>query len=147
MIDRNVLIWSAVQQWGKPYQFGAKWPLNNPDPFGPVDCSGFSRWVWAQMKVDIPEGSTAQHEQSIQISPAILILPGDLMFLKMPLSVEDMHHVGLVYDKYLVIEARGIISGGKEIGSVQFRTRKEWEARPDFVGYFRPKAVNLIEGA
>lgn len=146
MIDRNALTWSAMQQWNKPYKFGAKWPLNTPDPVGPIDCSGFSRWVWAQMKVDIPEGSTAQHLAATQITPSILILPGDLVFLKTQ-DANTEHHVGLVYDKYLIIESRGLIIDGQERGSVQLRTRKEWEGRSDFLGYFRPKAVTIIEGA
>lgn len=150
MIDRNVLIWTAVQQWNKPYLFGAKWPLTSPDPSGPIDCSGFARFVWyigsGSYKIDIGEGSTNQHANSIQITPSILILPGDLAFLKTD-DPNIEHHVGLVYDKYFMIEARGIIMNGKEIGSVQLRTRKEWEARPDFLGYFRPKAVTSVEGA
>lgn len=146
MIDRNLLMYCAVSQWNKPYLFGAKWPGNNSDPSGPVDCSGFTKWAWAQVKVDIPDGSTAQHAVSIPISPSILILPGDLVFLHTPLGVNDEHHVGMVYDKYFIIESRGIIKGGQEIGSIQLRTRKEWEARADFVGYFRPKACTLIEG-
>lgn len=147
MIDRNVLIWSAIQQWNKPYKFGSKWPANTVDPQGPVDCSGFSKWVWGQVKIDIPDGSTAQHAASTQITPSILILPGDLVFLHTPLSIDEEHHVGLVYDKFLIIECRGIIINGIEMGSVQLRTRKEWESRNDFVGYFRPKPVLLIEGA
>lgn len=147
MIDRKTLIWSAINQFGKPYLFGAKWAANDLDPKGPVDCSGFVRWVYAQIKIDIPDGSTNQHAQSTQSTPSILVLPGDLVFLHTPLGVNDEHHVGMVYDPYLIIESRGIIKNGVEIGSVMLRPRKEWEARGDFVGYFRPKAVIQIEGA
>lgn len=147
MIDRNTLIWGAVNQWGKPYKFGSKWVLSDTDPKGPVDCSGFTRWCYAQIKIDIPDGSTNQHAESTQSTPSIMVLPGDLVFLHTPLGPNDEHHVGMVYDKYFIIESRGIIKDGQEIGYVQLRTRKEWEARPDFVGYFRPKAVISIEGA
>ena len=147
MIERNQLIYEAVGKWGKPYSFGSKWATANLNPDGPIDCSGFVKWCYGQIGIEIPDGSTNQHAQSTQLSPSILILPGDLAFLHTPLGINDEHHVGMVYDKYFMIEARGIIIDGKEIGSVQLRTRKEWEARPDFVGYFRPKAVTTIEGA
>lgn len=144
MIDRKALIETAVSKWGAPYKFGAKWPLNSEDPPGSVDCSGFTRWVYAQNEIDIPEGSTAQHAASTQET---FVLPGDLVFLHTPLGPNDEHHVGMVYDAYFIIEARGVIVDGNEIGYVQLRSRKEWEARPDFVGYFRPKSVTAIEGA
>lgn len=143
MIDRKTLLGAAVSKWGSNYLFGAKWPLNNPEPDGPVDCSGFTRWVYAQIGIDISEGSTAQHANSTQEQ---FVLPGDLVFLHTPLGINDEHHVGMVYDQYFIIESRGIIKNGQEIGYVMLRSRKEWEARPDFVGYWRPKSVIAQEG-
>jgi cell wall-associated NlpC family hydrolase len=147
MIERNILIYHAVSQLGKPYLFGAKWGLKDIDPKGPTDCSGFVRWCYAQIGLDIPDGSTNQKAAAISIMPSILILPGDLVFLHTPLGPDDEHHVGMVYDKYLIIEARGIIVDGKEIGKVELHSRREWEGRADFTGYFRPKVVTAIEGA
>lgn len=145
MIDRKALIAAAVSQWGKPYQFGAKWSvINNPNPVGPIDCSGFVRWAYSRIAIEIPDGSTAQHMNSTSESFA---LPGDLVFLHTPLGINDEHHVGMIYDQYLVIEARGIIKDGVEVGFVMLRPRAEWEARGDYVGVFRPKPVVAIEGA
>lgn len=144
MIDRKTLIGAAAGRWGSPYLFGSKWSLSESDPAGPVDCSGFVRWVYAQIGIIIPDGSTNQHAECTQES---FVLPGDLVFLRTPLGPNDEHHVGMVYDAYFIIEARGIILDGKEIGTVQLRSRKEWEARQDFIGYWRPKSVVAIEGA
>ncbi len=143
MIDRKTLLASAVSQWGSPYLFGSKWPLNNENPSVPVDCSGFVRWVYSRIGITIPDGSTNQHAESTQETFA---LPGDLVFLHTPLGINDEHHVGMIYDAYFVIEARGVIKNGQEIGAVMLRPRSEWEARPDYVGVFRPKAVIQIEG-
>lgn len=147
MIERNVLMYHAANQFGKPYSYGSKWPAADENPKGPVDCSGFVKWCYSQISIELPDGSTNQHAQSTQLSPSFLIMPGDLVFLHTPLGINDEHHVGMVYDKYFIIESRGIIKDGQEIGSVMLRPRKEWEARPDFVGYFRPKAVIALEGA
>jgi hypothetical protein len=144
MIDRKTLIGCAVAQVDKPYKFGSKWSASDLDPKGPVDCSGFVKWVYSQIKIDLPDGSTNQH---LQATESTFVLPGDLVFLHTQLGINDEHHVGMIYDQYLVIEARGVIKDGQEIGTVCLHTLKEWKERPDFVGIFRPKAVIAIEGA
>lgn len=146
MIDRRALIEAAVSRFGLPYKFGAKWDPKSKDPQGPVDCSGLTKWAYAQIGITIPDGSTEQHIESV--SPG-KVMPGDLVFLEKGPG-QGMHHVGLVYDDYFVIEARGhlTVENGRDIGwRVLLRPRKEWEARPDFVAYMRPKQVVAIEGA
>lgn len=144
MIDRKSLLAAAVSRWGSPYNFGSKWNLQNKNPTGPIDCSGFVRWCYAQIGISIPDGST---NQFLEATPESFVLPGDQVFLHVPNDPNQQHHTGLVYDGYFIIEARGIIEKGVEKGSVMLRPRSEWEARPDFAGYRRPKQVVQIEGA
>ena len=144
-IDRDAAKAAGVSKLGAPYLFGAKWILTDLDPSGPVDCSGFSRWWWARANISVPEGSTAQHADAVLIDKKFTRV-GDYAFLHTA-DPNVEHHVGIIYDELLMIESRGIIVDGKEIGNVCFHRRSEWEARPDFLGYFRPKSVVAIEGA
>jgi cell wall-associated NlpC family hydrolase len=145
MINRDAMKIALIAQFGKPYKFGAKWILATENPSGPVDCSGFSRWGWMRAGAEVPEGSTAQHADSMAIDKKFIRL-GDYGFLKTA-DPNIEHHVGLVISKDFMIEARGLIFNGIEIGSVCIHPLNEWEARPDFLGYFRPKSVVAIEGA
>lgn len=145
MIDRITLKAALVSKFGAPYKFGSKWIPSDPAGKGPVDCSGFSRWCWKQAEVDVPEGSTAQHADSVPIDKKFTRV-GDYMFLKTA-DPNVEHHVELVYDEFFTIGARGAIVGGAEVGTVGLHLRSEWEKRQDFLGYFRPKSVTAVEGA
>ena len=117
-------------QIGKLYKFGSKWCLNETDPKGPVDCSGFSKWMLSQFGIDIPEGSDAQFAHCVLLNPQSQARTGDLAFFRMPDG--DITHVGLVFDEKDMIEARGA-----PFNAVILRPRAKWEAFSRFSGYYR----------
>lgn len=130
---------SIILQLGKPYLFGAKWPMSDLGPKGPVDCSGFVRWAYSLVDLDIPDGSGNQYQASHSISVPAL---GDLGFFKNQTAV---HHVGILLDDENVIEARGQMLDwqGHDIGEhVLLRPRAKWEAWKEFTGWRR---LNLVE--
>ena len=130
--DKSFMIHEAGRMLGKPYLLGAKWKLNDPNPTGPVDCSGFVRWVLSRGGINIPDGSYAQilacHKELFEPSA------GDLGFFKNAKGLID--HVGMVYDDYLVIEARG-----EPYNEVIVRPKKNWEAYELFAGWYTYSSV------
>ena len=133
MLDRERLIKLAVSRLGNPYRFGAKWRLSNPDDRGNIDCSGFTRWLYYQAGVSIPEGSQAQYEGSV---PVAIPLKGDLGFFWSSEDKKIVNHVGLIADEEYIIEARG-----KPYNEVILRPRAKWEAYSLFTGYRRPSSL------
>jgi cell wall-associated NlpC family hydrolase len=117
----------AIASIGKPYQFGAKWDLKDPNPQGPVDCSGFVRWLCAQLGQDLPDGSENQFEATKAVITGI---PGDLGFNRNPGEPTD--HVFMCFDEWDVIEARGT-----PYNKVILRSRARWESWPTFTGWRR----------
>lgn len=114
----------AWKQRGMPYKFGAKWKLNDPKPTGPIDCSGFVRWVYFQNDILIPDGSWNQYDTT---APTESPRPGDLGFF---LRDSRVYHVGILYSDKWVIEARG-----NPYNKVITRPRANWEAYERFSGW------------
>ena len=127
---------------GLPYKFGSKWPLGDPDPKGPVDCSGFTRWLYSTIGVYLPVGSTAQMLSSQQYgSPGT----GHIGFW-----VKDKvmaHHAGTLISDTEVAEARGCdkhegpSAQNCPYNCVVIRPRAKWEAWKEFSGWMLPDAV------
>lgn len=138
MIDREELLRVAQSRIGNPYLLGGKWALKDGNPQGPIDCSGYVRWCYAQIGILLPDGCDAQFASCRLVTK---VLPGDLGFFRNDGSQVDMHHVGMVFDDNKVIEARGA-----PYNQVIFRPRAKWEAWKDFTGWMRPYAVLNIEG-
>ncbi len=113
---------------GRPYLLGAKWKLNDSNPTGPIDCSGFVRWVFSRGGITIPDGSYDE----ILVCHKDIAIPstGDLGFFKSP-SSGMVDHVGMVYDDYLVIEARGV-----PYNEVIVRPISKWEGYSQFIGWY-----------
>lgn len=138
MIDWDLFRKAITAQLGKPYLFGAKWPQGDPSPQGPIDCSGFVRWAYSTINLEIPDGSSAQYDASHDVADPTL---GDVGFFKNLLSI---HHVGIILDKDNVIEARGQLIDwqGHDIGEhVILRPRAKWEAWKEFTGWRRFNVV------
>lgn len=117
---------------GRSYQLGAKWRLDEKEPFGPIDCSGLSRYLVYRCKgVVIPDGSYNQIKvchrlpEEQQDSPP----PLSLGFYAKPGEAVD--HVVVVFDKDNVIEARG-----QPYGSVILRPIAKWLAMPGWKGFY-----------
>lgn len=71
----------AANYLGVPYQWGGNTP-------GGFDCSGFTKYVFAQAGKSIPRNSAAQYAQSTKVSNP---QPGDLVFF----GTGSVTHVGI----------------------------------------------------
>jgi peptidoglycan DL-endopeptidase CwlO len=88
----RVAVEAALDQVGKPYQWGAA----GPDSF---DCSGLTMWSWAQAGVALPHNSGAQYAATTRVDQSDWE-PGDLLFAGSPI-----HHVGLYIGNGQMVEA------------------------------------------
>jgi len=66
---------------GKPYRYGAVGP-------SAFDCSGFTRYVYAQLGRSLPHNADAQRDM-IQPVSRVNVRPGDFVFM------DDNGHVGI----------------------------------------------------
>lgn len=129
---------SAVEMLGCPYQLGAKWTpgAQAHDIRGPVDCSGFSRWVLSLDGIEIPDGSYEQ----IKVCSR---LPADQQENPPALSLGFMDpdydgpapvdHVVISTGTGVVIEARG-----EPYNCVILRPVSRWNAQKGFLGFYAP---------
>ena len=124
-----------------PYKYGAKWPLGDPEPVGPIDCSGLTRWAFSRVGVYLPDGAHAQFLASEKDADPGL---GSLGFWKRGVKV---HHCGILINDDEVLEARGC---DKHEGhdakicpynKVILRPRARWEAWKEFTGWMVPDAL------
>ncbi|MDQ3662162.1 MAG: NlpC/P60 family protein [Actinomycetota bacterium] len=88
----RVAVEAALDQVGKPYQWGAA----GPDSF---DCSGLMMWSWAQAGVALPHNSGAQYAATTRVEQSDW-QPGDLLFAGSPI-----HHVGMYIGNGQMVEA------------------------------------------
>lgn len=75
------IVSEAARHNGKPYRYGA----TGPDSF---DCSGFTRYVFAQLGKSLPHNANAQRNMATPINRAD-VRPGDLVFM------DSNGHVGI----------------------------------------------------
>jgi len=122
----------GIEQLGKPYQFGFKPSDTDPNP-SHFDCSALVRWLYAQVGVKVPDGSENQFEASVPTQSPKL---GDLCFLAHP--GHPTHHVGIVWDDGMVLEAHGSAVWANEPKyQVILRAQNLWIKQPDFAGFRR----------
>lgn len=81
---------------GAPYVYSA----GGPDAF---DCSGFTRWAWMQLGVELPHNSGAQWAAVEQI-PLDQLEPGDIVF-DWGFGGGEPDHVGLYVGDGVMIHA------------------------------------------
>jgi cell wall-associated NlpC family hydrolase len=89
-------IQTALSKVGSPYAWGA----SGPNSF---DCSGFTRYAFAAVGMNLPHSSRAQYGLGVPVSRAEL-QPGDLVFFAQGSSVID--HVGLYIGNGMMVHAR-----------------------------------------
>lgn len=89
----NQVVETAAAYLGIPYVWGGSLPSTG------MDCSGFTRWVYAQHGVRLPHYSRYQSEMGIPVDRAD-IQPGDLVAFGFP-----VHHVGIYIGDDLFIHA------------------------------------------
>jgi NlpC/P60 family len=82
----------ALKQRGVPYRWGGTSPQTG------FDCSGFTRWVYAHVGINLPHSSYAQFTMGRRISLGQL-KPGDLLFFY------GLGHVGMYIGRGRYIDA------------------------------------------
>lgn len=126
----------AAEVLGSPYLLGAKWaPLTPPSSLrGPVDCSGFSRWVLAWDSIYIPDGSYNQIGVCTKLPDDQQSNPPaySLGFFQSPGS-SQVDHVVISTGTGVVIEARG-----EPYNCVILRPVDVWLNQKGFLGFYAP---------
>ena len=116
--DREEMVRFAMQQLGVPYV----WAGNTPSGF---DCSGFTSYVMAAYKLDVPRRSSDQYEKSKKVKEKA-VQKGDLVFFD---NGSGISHVGLVVseqgDPVVMIHA----STSKGIMLTQIDKSEYWSKR------------------
>jgi cell wall-associated NlpC family hydrolase len=82
----------ALQHRGAPYRWGGEGPAE-------FDCSGFVRYVYAQVGVALPHNAAAQYQLGTPI-PRDRLQPGDLVFF------DRLRHNGIYIGDGRFIHAR-----------------------------------------
>ncbi len=136
---RKKLVQFTTNLMDIPYEYGAEWISNMMVPKS-LDCSELIEGVYRFFGMKMPDGSQAQFDFTIPVSH-----PGtaDLAFFGKGGKTTKIYHVGMVFNDYHIIEARGLQPGASfETGKVILRPRTKWEAYKNFVGYrTHPKLV------
>jgi cell wall-associated NlpC family hydrolase len=89
----------ALQHRGAPYRWGGAGPAD-------FDCSGFVRYVYAQVGVSLPHNAALQHKLGTAVAREDLV-PGDLVFF------DRLRHNGIYVGGGRFIHAR---QTGKVVG-------------------------------
>lgn len=79
----------AKEHLGKPY----RWAANGPDSF---DCSGFTKYIYRQIGINIPRHSAVQFQKGREISRLTELQEGDLVFFGGAKTPHTIGHVGIV---------------------------------------------------
>jgi cell wall-associated NlpC family hydrolase len=136
MIQYPQAIIDAAGMIGAPYQLGAKWEPGTPKSLlrGPVDCSGFSRWVLSLVGVTIPDGSFNQIKVCTKLPASEQSDPPPLSLgFYQPPDSQTVDHVVVSCGNGVVVEARG-----EPYNQVILRPVAVWLAQPGFLGFYAP---------
>lgn len=87
---------AGTTRLGAPYSYSA----GGPDAF---DCSGFTRWAWLQLGIELPHNSGAQWS-IVEPVPLDQLQPGDLLF-NWGFGGGQPDHVGLYVGDGIMIHA------------------------------------------
>jgi cell wall-associated NlpC family hydrolase len=126
---------TAVETLGAPYLLGAKWALGTPASQlrGPVDCSGFARWVLDQAGIALPDGSYNQIKVCTKLAAAAQENPPALSLGFYASDGQNVDHVVISTGTGVVVEARG-----EPYDCVILRPVSAWLAQPGFIGFYAP---------
>ncbi|NLT20369.1 MAG: LysM peptidoglycan-binding domain-containing protein [Syntrophomonadaceae bacterium] len=98
----------AARHLGTPYRYGGQTP-------GGFDCSGFARYIFSQIGIDLPRTASAQYGIGSEISKDNLQL-GDLLFFRCGSGGID--HVGIYTGNNQFIHSSSPRSGGVIYSSI-----------------------------
>lgn len=101
-VDRSAIVRTALSQLGKPYHYGGESPETG------FDCSGFTRWVYAQHGMTLPRRSQDQLRTGRKIDETQL-KQADLVFFNP--EEKGSLHVGIYVDGETFIHSPS--SGGR----------------------------------
>jgi cell wall-associated NlpC family hydrolase len=99
----------AARYVGTPYVYGGTTPRG-------FDCSGYTRYVWAQLGVSLPRTANQQMNATRRV-PRSQAKPGDLVFF---VSGGRAYHVGLYAGSGMMYDSP---RAGKKLSK-----RKIWDA-------------------
>jgi len=88
----------AAQYLGTPYLAGG----DTPDGF---DCSGFVQYIFSQFGYSLPRTATDQCDYASFVVDKSELIPGDLLFFKLPGSSKPIGHVGIYVGDNMFIHA------------------------------------------
>lgn len=130
----DLILTTAKSLLGIPYVFGAKWTDLSKPPAA-LDCSGFVEGVYLKSGLHLPDGSQNQYDftKPIAVQDAV---PTDLAFFGRNKDPKQIYHVGMLFDKDNIIEARAF-DGLDWTGKVTLRGKTFWENWENFLGYRR----------
>lgn len=140
----RVAIDAAARWIGTPYAWGGG-SLTGPSPgFGPgagtvgFDCSGLTRYAWAQAGVLLPRTSREQwYAPGTRITTLAALQPGDLVFFATnPANPATIHHVAIALGGDAMLEAPQTGDVVKVLTGIS--TNPFWA--PRFIGGLRPPA-------
>ena len=119
------ILTEAMKHIGKPYAFGG----DGPNAF---DCSGFTRYVYAQVGIAIPRDMPGQ----LRAGPAVArsnLMAGDLVFFS------DTYQYGLSHNGIYIGGGKFIHSQSERAGvTISSLNEAYWNSR--FSGASRPYA-------
>jgi cell wall-associated NlpC family hydrolase len=99
MVD--IVMWYAYSQIGKSYQFGAAGP-------NAYDCSGLTKWVFAQAGLNLVHHAASQWNQGYHWNDMTDVWPADLLFFG---DSGVISHVGIYVGNGQYIHAASVTKG------------------------------------
>jgi len=112
-----------------------KW-IDQSKPPESLDCSGLVEGVFRNVGLKLPHGSQKQFDATVNVVADDAPQIGDLAFAGKDKNVGKIFHVGIVFDKDRIIEARAFQSNVPFItGEVILRPIERWKLWKDFVGF------------
>lgn len=114
-----------------PYEFGAEWVDFKEIPKA-LDCSELTQGVYGHIGIKLIDGSQNQYDFT---KPSSTYAIGDLCFFGRGGNHSKIYHVGMIYDKDTVIEARAFDpTASFETGKVILRPLVKWMGYKNFCG-------------
>lgn len=92
----------AAKHLGTPYRYGGQTP-------GGFDCSGFAKYIFSQMGVNLPRTAASQAKMGVEV-PREQIMPGDLVYFRC--GGGGIDHVGIYAGNNQFIHSSSPRSGG-----------------------------------
>lgn len=127
-----MMIQEAKKLLGVKYEYGAKWDDITKPPDS-LDCSGLTNGIARVGGIVIAHGAQNQfYNTDATLTPFF----GDLAFFGHDGNPEEVYHVGLLYDRLHIVEARAKQEGSSfPTGIVILRPKAKWENYRNFLGY------------